>query len=194
MDNKNLILIVCLVVVVFLAGAFVLLQNQKMMGLQEKNDRLILNNPKVEIVEGQNVETFQYFDGTMPLDCCAEDWQRVRLDTIPGGGDERVCLFVHPRNNATVNLTYENIKLKKILSFTSAISDVVVTGSNAPVYMDVYVNDNLLQRITQEDRAGWFTTNIDTEQYANKLADVKLVISTDNNLQRHFCFDALVAE
>ncbi len=172
------------------------MQNQKMAGMQEKSSRLILNNPKIEIAEGDNVESVPYYSGSMPADCCAEDWQRVRLERIAGLGQEKICLFVHPRNNATVNLTYDNIKLKKAIIFDTVISDSVVTatGERSPVYMDVYVNNALLQRITQMDKKGWLTTDINTEQYENKLADVKLVVSSDNNFQRHFCFDANVIE
>jgi hypothetical protein len=194
MENKNLILIIVLVVVVFLAGGFILLEKQRTSGMVEKSSRLILNNPEVEIIEGENVQSLQYFNGSLSPDCCTESWQIIRLDKITSADDSRVCLFVHPRSNATVNLTYKNIKLKKTINFSTAISDVVITGFNSPVFMDVYINNVLLERITQPDAKGWLNTNINTEQYENKLSDVKLVVSSDNNAQRHFCFDAEIAE
>ncbi|MEK7664984.1 MAG: hypothetical protein AAB361_02480 [Patescibacteria group bacterium] len=194
MDNKNLILIVSLVVVVFLAGGFVLMQNQKMAGMQEKSGRLILDNPIVEITEGGQTSSYQYSNGSISADCCTEDWQVVRLFAITAAGQVKPCMFTHPRADGIVALTYKNIKLKKTISFTTAIADAVVTGNNASVYMDVYVNNTLLQRITQTDAKGWFATDIKTDQYENKLADVKLVVSSDNVASRWFCWDAQTVE
>ena len=196
MENKNLTLTltIILVVVIFLAGTFILLEKQKIAGMVERSSRLILNNPEIEIIEGENVQSLQFFNGSVSADCCTESWQMIRLDKITSADDSRICLFVHPRENAAVNLIYKNIKLKKAIAFSTAISDVVVTGFNSPVYMDVYINNILLERITQPDVKGWLNTSISTSQYENKLADVKLVISADNNSQRHFCFDAETVE
>ena len=189
-----MILIISFIVIVLLAGGFVLLQNQKIAGMQEKDSRLILNNPKIEIIDSEKTESFQYSNGSMPLDCCAEDWQRIRLDKLIGGGQSRLCLFAHPRNNATVNLIYEKIRIKKAISFNTAIADIMVTGQNSPVYIDVYINDVFLERITQLDKRGWFAKDVSTENYENKLADIKLAISSDNNFQRHFCFDTEIID
>lgn len=194
MENKKLVWIVSIIVIVFLAVALLFVQQQKLSGMEEKSGRLILNNPEIQITQNEVTEYPVYTDGSMAADCCTEGWQRIRLDSMVSGDQGRVCLFAHPRTNGTVSLTYKNIKVKRAISFATAFSDAVATGNNAPVFMDVYVNNTLVQRITQLDNRGWNITEVSTEQYQNKLSDVKLVISTDNDFQRHFCFDAQTVE
>ena len=160
----------------------------------EKSNNLIFNNAEIEIVDGSKTEKVQFSDGSMPADCCKEDWQRIRLDEITSGGENKICLFTHPRNNEKINLTYKNIELSKSIKFTTGLSDNMVLGDLSPVYMDVYIDNVFLKRIIQPDIKGWFPTEVDTSQYKNKLADVKLVIYADYDEKRHFCFDAEVVD
>lgn len=195
-NNKNLIFVISIVVIIFLAGGLlILLQQQKMAGTQEGYGRLILNNPIIEIKERDAIFYPQYSNGSMLIDCCGtEDWQRIRVDAITAGGQLAPCMYTHPRKDGTVTLTYKNINLKRTIDFTTAIADGAVTGNNAPVFMDVYVNNSPIQRITQPDRRGWITTSIDTSGYQNKSAEIKLVISSENISSRWFCWDAQTVE
>lgn len=197
MENKNLILIVSLIVVVFLAGSFILLEKQKFAGMMSKSDRLILNNPEIEILDKETgtTEWFEYSNGSMLPDCCAEGWQMVRLDEIKAGGVDGLCMFAHPRNNKELSLAFKNTKLKNKIEFKTGLNDFhLSTGEKSPVNIDVYINNALQQRVTHPDSNGWRITDIDTSQYQNKLADVKLVITAENDFQRQLCFDATVLE
>jgi len=160
----------------------------------EKSKSLILNNPEIEIINGEKTERVQFSNGSMPADCCKEDWQRIRIDKIKSGGEEKICLFAHPRSNTKINLIYENIKLSKGIRFTTGISNNMVVGNLSPVYMDVYIENVFTKRIIQPDIKGWLTTDIDTSQYENELKELKLVVYTDYDGKRHFCFDAEVID
>lgn len=167
---------------------------------QEVNN-LIFNEPLVEIKTAEGREVFQFSNGTISPDCCKEDWQRIRLDKITSGQESKVCLFTHPRNNIEIILLFKDIKLKKSLEFTTGISDSMVIEDKSPVYMDIYIrskreypeghiNNVLQKRIIHPDIKGWLTTEVDTSQNENEPAEIKLVIYTDYDEKRHFCFDA----
>jgi len=103
-------------------------------------------------------------------------------------------LLAHPRNNTKINLIYENIKLNKSIEFTTGISDDMIIGNLSPVYMDIYIGNEFVKRIVQPDKKGWLITEVDTSKYENKSAEVKLVVYTDYDKKRHFCFDAEIID
>ncbi|MBU2540078.1 glycosyltransferase family 39 protein [Patescibacteria group bacterium] len=160
----------------------------------EKNKSLIFNNPLIEIEKGRKTQKLEFLNGAISAWNCKKDWQRIRIDKITSGNKEKVCLFTHPRNNTKINLIYKDIKLSKSIKFSSGISDSMVIGDKSPVYMDVYIDNVFIKRIINPDTKGWLTTKIDTNQYENKSADLKLVVYTDYDEKRHFCFDAEVVD
>ncbi len=157
-------------------------------------DKLIFTNPLIKIITNEKSKTCQFSNGTITSNCHDKEWQRIRIDKITSGDKDKICLFVHPRNDKKINLIYKNIKLDESIRFTTGISDNMAIGNLSPIYMDIYIDNEFVKRIIQPDKKGWLATEIDTDKYKNKSADVKLVIYADYVEKRHFCFDAEVVD
>jgi len=160
----------------------------------EKNNSLIFNNPLIEIEKDGRVQEAQFSNGSTSAWNFQEDWQQIRLDTKASGGIEKTCLFVHPRDNTKINIIYKNVKLDQIIKVLTSIADDMVDKNMSPVYMDVYINNVLIEKIIQPNEWGWLTTKISTNQYKDKLSDIKFTIYADLEKKRHFCFDAEVTD
>ena len=161
-----------------------------------ETNHLIFKNPLVEIITTNEHKTCQFSNGEISPDCYDknEDWQRIRLDKMKSGEVDKICLFAHPRNDTKINLIYENINLSKGIRFTTGISNNMVSGDLSPVYMDVYIDNVFTKRAIQPDIKGWLVTEVDTTQYENESKELKLVVYTDYDEKRHFCFDAEVVD
>ncbi|MBU0767036.1 glycosyltransferase family 39 protein [Patescibacteria group bacterium] len=155
---------------------------------------LIFDISRVEVQTDNKTETFEFLNGSMFANCCKENWQIVRIDKIESGGESKTCLFTHPRNNANINVIYEDVDLKKQITFNTGIDDKGVQGDLSPVYMDIFINDQFTKRIIQPDKRGWITTEVDTEDYDGETAEIKLKVSAEHSEKRHFCFDAEIVD
>ncbi len=157
-------------------------------------NQLIFKKPLVEIITGGERKTCQFLNGAITSNCYNKEWQRIRIDKITSGDEDKICLFVHPRNDTKINLIYKDVKLDESIRFTTGISDDMVIGNLSPIYIDVYIDNEFVKRIIQPDIKGWLATDIDTGKYKNKSVEVKLIIYTDYAGKRHFCFDAEVVD
>lgn len=153
-------------------------------------NQLILESPQVEIVKNNKTKKCDFANGTIKSDCFEEDWQKIQVDRKISGGEGKLCLFVHPRNDTKINITYNKIKLSEDLRINTGISDDRTVNSGNPVYMDVYIDNELEKRIINPDIKGWVATDINTQKYGDKEVSVKFVVYADDDDKRHFCFNA----
>ncbi|TSC94264.1 MAG: hypothetical protein CEN87_559 [Parcubacteria group bacterium Licking1014_1] len=161
----------------------------------KKNSSLIFNNPLIEIEKNKKIKKIEFTNGAIGAWSFPEDyWKQIKIKSVKSGGVEKTCLFVHPRNNEKINIIYKNIEFGKTVKIFTGIADGMTGENLSPVYMDVYINDIFLKRITQPDEWNWLITKIDTSQYQNKSADIKFTIYADNDKKRHFCFDAEITD
>lgn len=162
----------------------------------KKNNSLIFNKPEIEIEKNKKNQKVEFTNGAISAWIFPEDWQQIKLRTMKSGGVEKICLFAHPRtrNGEKINIIYKNIELSKTLKILTGIYDDMVEQNLSPVYMDVYINNVFIKKITQPDEYGWLITNIDTQKNKNKSADIKFTVYSDNDKRRHFCFDAKVTD
>jgi len=160
----------------------------------KENNSLIFNNPLIEIEKDKKVQKIQFSNGITSAWNFQEDWQQIRIDTKASGGIEKTCLFVHPRDNTKINIIYKDIKLSQTIKVLTSIADDMVDKNLSPVYVDVYINNVLSKKITHPNEWGWLTTKIATDQYRDKLSDIKFTIYADLEEKRHFCFDAEIID
>jgi len=76
------------------------------------------------------------------------------------------------------------------ITFSTAISQDMISGDMAQVYADIYVNGEQIGKLSQEDVPGWKITALDTTKYSGQKADVKLVVYTNDDRRRHYCITA----
>ncbi|MDP2741138.1 MAG: hypothetical protein Q8O66_00405, partial [bacterium] len=159
--------------------------------VQDKKDSIIFNNPLIEIEKNKKIKKIQFTNGAISAWSFPEDyWKQIKINSVKSGGTEKICLFTHPRNREKINIIYKNTELGKVFKVFTGIEDGMTDGNLSPVYMDIYIDDILLKKIIQPDKWGWIITKINTDQYKDKLADIKFTIYTDDEKRRHFCFDA----
>jgi hypothetical protein len=128
-------------------------------------------------------------DNKMSPECYETDWQRIGRKSIQSGGESRECLFVHPRDNTRISIIYENITLKDALKVESAISDDMVVSNMKAVYVEIYVNDTFVRKITHPNARGWRSAVTDTSAWRGTGSSLKLTVSTDRDERRHFCYN-----
>lgn len=155
-----------------------------------ENKNLIFDTSRVEIQADNKTDVFEFKNGSIFSNCCKESWQRVRIDSIKSGDESNICLFVHPRENANVNLIYEDVELQKQIALKTGLHYKSIKDDLSPVYMDIFINDNFTKRIIHPNSDGWVTTEVDTSDYNGNTVDIKMMVTADNVMNRHFCIDA----
>ena len=156
---------------------------------------LIFGEPRIGIARDGRSEEVRFADGRMTgPDCCDEEWQRIRLRKMTAGGEDRVCLFAHPREGGEIRIAFRDVALKERLTFVTGIDDGMVRGNLSPVIADVRVNGSSVGRVIHPDIRGWLASAVDTAAFAGVPAEVEVVVSADNDEKRHFCFDAVAED
>jgi hypothetical protein len=159
---------------------------------EPSSDGLVLSDPEITIASPTSNKTCPFRDGMIGPECYSEDWQKIGRIAMSAGGEGKVCLFVHPRNNVSIIILYRDVTVKDRIAIYTGISDDMVVGNMGKVFADVYLNDRQAGKIIQDDRPGWTETSIDTSQYARGKVAVKIVVYTNDDRKRHFCIDARI--
>jgi hypothetical protein len=149
-------------------------------------------NPKISL-ESNGMIKDCVFNGVLGKECYSEDWQRIEKRLMSSGGMVKPCIFVHPRDNTKIHLAFNKVPLKEGLNLVTGIEDGLVDGTWSPIYLDVYINGDLIGKVVQGDVSGWKTTPLSTSKYSGGVSDVSLVIYSDKDIKRHFCFNAFTS-
>jgi|GEM_PF-2017779 len=165
---------------------FTILHFAKKADRQLGSTNLIFRNPNITI--GDKKCSFK--NGELGKDCYKEDWQKIKLDNIKSGTRSEVCLFTHPRDNNPITLDYADIQLKRSIEVRTAIEEGMATGDRSPVYMDVFINGEKVELVITPDKTGWLSWYVNTDRFNGQRVDLKLVIYSDYDNKRHYCWNA----
>jgi hypothetical protein len=155
---------------------------------------LIFKDVNISIESAGDVNRCSFKNGELSVNCYAETWQKIEIKKQTSGNENRVCMFVHPRQGKKIILEYKDVMLLKSVNFFTSIWSDMVLEDRSPAYMDVFIDDHLVKRIIQPDQQGWLKQQADTSNLEGKKKDIKLVVYTDYDNKRHFCFDAILSE
>jgi hypothetical protein len=118
-------------------------------------------------------------------------WMTVGEDTLQIGGRGERCFWSHPISGGRVVVDFGIIDVSAGLDFAAALSDGAVDNrSGAAVDFELIINDSVAARLKAHRRKGFQRASVDGSVAGNGApsARVKVVVSTDNDGQRHACF------
>ena len=168
-----------------------LLKLQKRGTSHRKYSWLFNMDPLFEIRYNNTAQKCSMNGSSMELGCFEHDWEQVHKIDRTSLNENKFCLFVHPRAGKNVSVVYD-IELGDSLEIISSISDDMTKADLSPVNMFVYVGNELIGTMKQQDDPGWNKHIFSTEEYKGQKISVEFVINAENVQGRHFCFDGFV--
>ncbi len=114
-------------------------------------------------------------------------WMTVGDETMQVGGRSERCIWAHPISGGRVVVDYGAVDVSAGLDFAAALSDAAADNARgAAVDLDLVVDDVVAAHARVHHQRGFDRHRVDGR--AGVVARVKVVVSTDNDGQRHTCF------
>jgi len=104
----------------------------------------------------------------------------------------RRCIWAHPPNKGEVRIRFSDVTLGQVIRGHGGMYWIIERDKpGVPVILNVRVNGQEIGRYEHKDGDGWSEFEMQLGNNANvKNATVEFGVSSQNNLHRHFCFEA----
>jgi hypothetical protein len=101
-------------------------------------------------------------------------------------------LYVHPRVDTTIRLSFQQIALGESLVLSGGIEGPAVRWDRADVDVFLYIDAKPVEHFRIPNLPGPAWQSIDTRKWAGEKHDVELSITTQDDRQRWTCMDAMI--
>lgn len=116
------------------------------------------------------------------------NWIYVGPHEMSSGNKTKTCIWSHPAKNGTLSISFPNPPIQKILEFEHALSSNAVRSQNkSPVTVDIYLDQNVLKKLSRNNRVGFQASKILTPLTTVKILELKIRAKKDG--ARHYCFN-----
>jgi len=124
--------------------------------------------------------------------CGADKWKVVARTRQKAGGELRDGLWLHPRDNGIVQVTFPQVPMGHHLEGYFGLTDLASGKNDFPSYLEVWVGGMpVLRRQIDGKMKGWAPFSIDTSAWSGQPADLTLRVETDKQRWRHLVLDAM---
>ena len=148
---------------------------------------LWLDRAHVVVIDAQQRSTSCAWSSERRQHVCdgLPEWMRVADEVLVIEGSRQRCTWAHPTTKGRVTIHYDQMDLARGLRLQAALSDSAADNtSGAPVTFTVVV-DGVQRAVTVHHDRGF--KHVDVPAQPTK-ADVDVVVTTDNDGQRHACY------
>ncbi|GEM_PF-2422174 len=117
-------------------------------------------------------------------------WNRVGRTTATLAGLTREVIWAHPVRHAALVIEYPHVPWSDELVLQYGLTDWAVRlKRGADVIVHVELEDGPTLTLVQPNRPGWNEKVIPTESLRGRSGRLRLVITTERDTRRHFCFN-----
>jgi hypothetical protein len=103
----------------------------------------------------------------------------------------RRCLWAEPRAGESVRLRFSKVLMGREIHGYGGLSYFIFRdGAHGPVLLTAQVSGQEVGSYEHHDERGWHGFDFDTARFAGQTADVEFDISSDDPVDRQFCFYA----
>jgi hypothetical protein len=125
--------------------------------------------------------------------CTPRDWNYVGRMIVELGDDPREIIWAHPSDEGPIEVAYGNVPHGTTLRVHTGFTPPAARAKDgAPVTLEVEVDGRPAARIVQENRTGFFGSDVDLAPFGEGPHAVVFRVSTARAGMRHFCFTAEV--
>ncbi|RMG54823.1 MAG: hypothetical protein D6723_04155 [Acidobacteria bacterium] len=117
-------------------------------------------------------------------------WNRVGRTTATLAGMTREVIWAHPVTHADLIIEYPHVPWSDELVLQYGLTDWAVRWKRgAEVVIRVEVEGGPRLTLVQPNRPGWNETVISTDSLRGRSGRLRLIITTEKDTRRHFCFN-----
>lgn len=104
----------------------------------------------------------------------------------------RRCIWAHPPNKGEVRIRFSDVTLGRVIRGHGGLYWVIERDQKGvPIVVNVRVDGQEIGQYEHKDGDGWSEFEMQLGDHANKKnATVEFGVSSQNNMHRHFCFEA----
>jgi hypothetical protein len=124
--------------------------------------------------------------------CGLEEWLWVGQTQVVIRGQERQCIWAHPKVQYDLVIRFPQLEIGRRLSGRYGMSDEAAESpEGGDVDFTVRVGDQI-RELSAQNRRGFYSYQVVTEDLDGQRAEVEFRVSAGYDGRRHFCFTASI--